>query len=223
MRGMKFIPAALVSFIMTAMITVNLNAYCFSAWCEKVPQNQIFLNPVLSGKLDGVSYTDWEFIIGFGVAKNIDFYFSTDQYGIIRYDFSGNDMAIVGLEASSADFALEFHGVYPLDPSILIEFNASLTMQYGSVLETPVFNSIVAPVFKLSPDFSLFVEFIPTYSFASNGGLSMQFVPGITLFDGAFTFAVPIELTGSEIQIGYGAMIGIGFDIPQTPEETEEK
>ncbi|NPU99758.1 MAG: hypothetical protein HPY53_00080 [Brevinematales bacterium] len=219
MRKMKLLSLALVAFSLTALLTVNLNAYCFSAWCEKVPQNEIFLNPVLTGALDGASYTDWEFIIGFGVIENMDFYFSTDGYGLIRYDVSGNDMAMLGLKASSADLAVEYHGVFPIDPSFIIEANVSYTMPYGAMIDSSVIGGIFAPVILFSQDFAFFIEFNPSYDLTPGAGFSMQFLPGFSLFDGAFTFGVPIDLAGSDIIIGYAAMFGVAFDIPQAPEE----
>lgn len=220
MRIMRLLSVVLAAFTLTAVLTVNLNAYCFSAWCEKVPQNEIFLNPVLTGALDGASYTDWEFIIGFGVIENMDFYFSTDGYGLIRYDVSGNDMAILGLKASSVDLAVVYHGVFPIGSSFLIEANVSYTMPYGAMLDSPVIGGIFAPVIMFTPDFALFVEFNPSYDLTPGAGFSIQFVPGFSLFDAAFTFGVPIDLAGSDIKVGYAAMFGVAFDIPQ-PEPVE--
>ncbi|OHD55643.1 MAG: hypothetical protein A2Y33_13495 [Spirochaetes bacterium GWF1_51_8] len=221
---MKISKILILPFLALVMALGAVNSgysYCLTAWCGIAPERQIVLNPIVSGALDGVSYTDWEFITGFGVAENVDFYFSTALYGLIRYDFSGTDLAIVGLKASAADLSIEYHGNYPLADFLLLEFNVAFLMPYGSMLDTPAVSGIVSPIVMFTPDFAMFVEIDPSYSFDTNTGFALKLVPGITLFDGAATLGVPIVIAGGNISIGYSAMFAVGFDTLAPAPEAE--
>jgi hypothetical protein len=219
MKGMYLFVMVVCLSMGTFVLASKAHSYSYNAWVGMTGADTIAVNPFLSGALtpDPMSYTDFEMMLEWGFSDKMDFFYNfTGNWGMIRYDFSGKDLAIVGVQAGADYLSLQYHLIYDELDMFAIEANVALTFPYGAMLDAMEIGAVIAPVLKLPFGVSVYLEINPVYTFGDDGGFGLELVPGLCfdIGDAQLSVGLPLGdiLSENGISVSYGAWLWIPFN-----------
>lgn len=209
-----------VVLVIGVYLAMPNKAHCYSygAWVGMTGANTLALNPFLSGNLGNgtpATFTDWDMLLEFGFGDKADIFYSfSSSWGMIRYDFSGKNLAIAALMISSSSVGLQYHAIYDELDKFAIEGNVYFDFPYETNFgESMTIGAIIAPVLKLGA-INIFVEFDPAYTLAGGGAFSLGIVPGVcfNIGDSQLSIGIPLgDVASGSLSVGYGAWLWVPF------------